>query len=156
MKHYWLFKSEPDAFSLTNLRDSDGGVAFWDGVRNYQARNYLRDSIALGDGVLFYHSRIKEPAVVGLAEVVKAGYPDPTQFDTEAPYFDAKSSPDKPRWYGVDVRFVAAFERPVTLQEIRGLNALESMALVNRSRLSIQPVELEAWTIICGLGGISA
>ena len=109
----------------------------------------------MGDGVFFYHSRIKEPAVVGVAEVVKAGYPDPTQFDSKAAYFDAKSSLEKPRWYGVDIRFVEAFERPVTLQEIRGISALESMALVNRSRLSIQPVELKAWDIICGLGGIS-
>ena len=156
MKSYWLFKSEPDAFSLSDLKNESRGVAFWDGVRNYQARNFLRDSVSVGDGVLFYHSRIKEPAVVGLAEVVKAGYPDPTQFDVDAEYFDPKSDPEKPRWYGVEIRYAEEFERAVTLKEIKEMPSLSTMALVNRSRLSIQPVLPEAWTIICGLGGSSA
>ena len=156
MASYWLFKSEPDAFAIDDLRSEPGSVSFWDGVRNYQARNFLRDQVAVGDRVFFYHSGIKDPAVVGVAEVVEAGYPDPTQFDADAPYFDPKSSPESPRWYGVDIRFIGAFEREVTLREIRTMPELESMPLVNRSRLSIQPVSREAWDIICVLGGFSA
>ena len=156
MSAYWLFKSEPDAFSIEHLRAEPKSTAFWDGVRNYQARNYLRDEVAQGDQVFFYHSGIKSPAVVGVAEVVRSGYPDPTQFDPDASYFDPKSRPESPRWYGVEIRFSDLFTRAVTLAEIRSTPGLEAMPLVNRSRLSIQPVSREAWKIICTLGGISA
>ena len=156
MSAYWLFKSEPYAFSIDDLRAEPESTAFWDGVRNYQARNYLRDAVDLGDRVFFYHSGVKEPAVVGVAEVVRAGYPDPTQFDSGAEYFDPKSSLESPRWYGVDIQFVGSFERPVTLALIKDTPALAEMPLVNRSRLSIQPVSMKAWKLICKLGGYSA
>ena len=156
MSAYWLFKSEPYAFSIDDLKAEPNSTAFWDGVRNYQARNYLRDTVALGDLVFFYHSGVKEPAVVGVAEVVKAGYPDPSQFDSEAEYFDPKSNPDSPRWYGVEIQFVDTFDRAVSLSEIKNTPSLDSMPLVNRSRLSIQPVSAEAWRIICSMGGFLA
>ena len=156
MSAYWLFKSEPYAFSLDDLKAEPEGTAFWDGVRNYQARNYLRDTVKLGDRVFFYHSGVKAPAVVGVAGVVREGYPDPAQFDSRAEYFDPKARLDSPRWYGVDIRFEGAFEKPVTLATIKGTPSLAEMPLVNRSRLSIQPVSSKAWKVICKLGGYSA
>ncbi len=150
----WLFKSEPGCFSIDDLRKRPGMTEHWDGVRNYQARNYLRDSIKPGDQVLFYHSNIPEPVVVGIAEVVRAGYSDFTAFDPEGDHFDPKSSPDEPIWYMVDVRFVAAMPRPVTLERIKENPLLADMPLVKRSRLSIQPVTPEQWRIILAMGGM--
>lgn len=150
-KRYWLFKSEPDAYSI-DMMEKDG-VEPWDGIRNYQARNLLRDEIKLGDGVLFYHSRVAPMAVVGVCEVVEEGSPDETQFDPESRYFDPKSDPDDPRWYWVRIRFREKFARPVTLQEIKADPRLQDMMLVRKgSRLSIQPVSVEEWRHIVKLG----
>ncbi len=151
---YWLFKSEPGCFSIHDLANRPGMTEHWDGVRNYQARNYLRDSIKPGDLVLFYHSNIAEPAVVGIAEVVRGGYADFTAFDPESDHFDPKSSPAAPIWYMVDVRFVATLARPVTLEKIKENPLLADMPLVRRSRLSIQPVTPEQWRIILTMAGM--
>ncbi|MBI1921577.1 MAG: EVE domain-containing protein [Geobacter sp.] len=152
---YWLFKSEPGAFSIEDLRNRPGMTEPWDGVRNYQARNYLRDAVKPGDLVLFYHSNIPEPAVVGIAEVVRGGYPDHTAFDPGSEHFDPKSSPAAPTWYMVDVRYVDAMPRPVTLEQIKGNPLLTAMPLVKRSRLSIQPVTPEEWRTILAMGGMA-
>jgi len=153
--HYWLFKSEPSSFSLEDLKNLPGSTEHWDGVRNYQARNYLRDEVQIGDKVLFYHSNIPEPAIVGIAEVVKAGYPDWTARDPESAHFDTRSTPAKPVWFMVDVRFVKTFPRPVTLAKLKSIPALAGMVLLKRSRLSIQPVREEEWLLILTLGGVT-
>ena len=151
--NYWLFKTEPSAFSLDDLKNLPGMTEHWDGVRNYQARNFLRDTIKAGDLVLFYHSNIPEPAVVGIARVVREGYPDFTALDPESGHFDPKASAEKPIWFMVDVRYVEALKRPVTLERIKGNPLLADMPLVKRSRLSIQPVMPEEWRIILAMGG---
>ena len=151
---YWLFKSEPGCFSIEDLANRPGMTEHWDGVRNYQARNYLRDAVKPGDLVLFYHSNIPMPEVVGIAEVVRGGYPDFTAFDPGSEHFDPKSSAGAPVWYMVDVRFVSAMPRPVTLEQIKGNPLLADMPLVKRSRLSIQPVTPEEWRIILAMGGM--
>ena len=153
MPNYWLFKSEPSSFSLDDLKNRPGRTEHWDGVRNYQARNYLRDQVKVGDLVLFYHSNIAEPAVVGIAEVVREGYPDFTAFDPQSKYFDPRSTPEKPAWYMVDVRFVRELSRPVTLSELKETPALSGMPLLNRSRLSIQPVGKDQWAEILRMAG---
>ncbi len=155
MPNYWLFKSEPSSFSLDDLKSRPDATEHWDGVRNFQARNFLRDQIKVGDQVLFYHSNIAEPAVVGLAEVVREGYPDFTAFDPASKYFDPRSNPEKPTWFMVDVRFVRALPRPVTLAELKTIPELSEMALLNRSRLSVQPVRKEEWDRIMKLAGIA-
>ncbi|WP_282003033.1 EVE domain-containing protein [Geotalea uraniireducens] len=154
-RRYWLFKSEPSCFSFADLQSRPDGTEHWDGVRNFQARNFLRDEIAVGDGVLFYHSNIAEPAVVGLAEVVRGGYPDWTAFDPAAEHFDPQSRREEPRWYMVDVRYVRPLLRPVTLAEMKLHPALAGMALLHRSRLSVQPVTGAEWTYILQLGGVA-
>ncbi|HXV77371.1 MAG TPA: EVE domain-containing protein [Candidatus Polarisedimenticolaceae bacterium] len=152
-RRYWLLKSDPDTFGLRELKASPGRRTVWDGVRNYQARNYLRDEMRIGDGVLFYHSRSQPPAVVATAEVVRAGYPDPTQFDRRAKAHDPHSSRDDPRWYAVDIRLDREFDRPVTLPELRTAAGLERMVLLRKgSRLSVQPVSADEWKIILRLG----
>jgi predicted RNA-binding protein with PUA-like domain len=153
---YWLFKSEPGCFSLDDLKNRQDMTEHWDGVRNYQARNFLRDSVKVGDRVLFYHSSIPEPAVVGTAEVVREGYPDFTAFDPSNEHFDPKSSAGSPVWFMVDVRYSGTFERPVTLEQIKGNQLLADMPLVRRSRLSIQPVTPEEWRVILAMGGVGA
>lgn len=153
---YWLFKSEPGCFSFDDLKNRPDMTEHWDGVRNYQARNYLRDAVKAGDRVLFYHSNIPAPCIVGIAEVVRPGYPDFTARDPDSGHFDPKSSPGNPVWYMVDVRAVAAFERPVTLERIKEHPLLADMPLVRRSRLSIQPVMPEEWRIILAMGGATA
>ena len=150
---YWLFKTEPSAFSLDDLKKRPDMTEHWDGVRNYQARNFLRDVITVGDLVLFYHSNIPEPAVVGIARVVRAGYPDFTALDPESDHFDPKATAEKPIWYMVDVRYVETLPRPVTLEAIKANPLLAGMPLVNRSRLSIQPVTPEEWRVILAMGG---
>lgn len=135
---YWLMKSEPSDYSIDDLeRDRR---EHWDGVRNYQARNLMRDQMEVGDRVLFYHSNAKPPGVVGLAEVASEAYPDHTQFDPDDPHFDPKSDPDDPRWIMVDVQFVEKLPRMVGLPELREYPELSDMVLLNRSRLSVQPV----------------
>lgn len=151
---YWLFKSEPGCFSFEDLRNRPGMTEHWDGVRNFQARNFLRDQIKKGDRVLFYHSSIPQPAVVGIAEVVREGYPDHTALDPNGEHFDPKASPQDPKWYMVDVHYLQPLPKPVTLEEIRSNPLLAEMPLVNRSRLSIQPVTSDQWRIIIAMGGL--
>ena len=136
---YWLFKTEPDTYSIDDLRQEQR--CGWEGIRNYQARNRLRDEVKKGDQVFIYPSSCKVPAIVGLAEVVRDAYPDPTQFDPGAPYYDPKSDPDAPRWLRVDVAYRRHFPHPVTLRDIKADPTLAGMELVNRSRLSIQHVD---------------
>jgi len=153
MARHWLMKSEPDVFSIDDLAKARNQTTGWDGVRNYQARNLLRDEIAVGDGVLFYHSSVDPPAVVGLARVVKAAYPDPTQFDSKSDYYDKDSKRDEPRWFSVDIAFDRKLPRPVTLPELRAEPALADMVLLRRgSRLSVQPVTPAEWKKILALG----
>jgi predicted RNA-binding protein with PUA-like domain len=152
-RRYWLFKSEPNVFSIDDLARSPGRTTCWEGVRNYQARNMLRDEIGKGDGVLFYHSRVSPMAVVGTARVVREGYVDDTQFDRRSRYHDPRSDPENPRWYMVDIRLERKFQRPVTLEELRATPGLESMMLLRRgSRLSVQPVTAEEFRIVTKLG----
>jgi predicted RNA-binding protein with PUA-like domain len=150
-KRYWLMKSEPDAYSIDDL-DRDG-VTAWEGVRNYQARNLLRDEIRVGDGVLFYHSSTQPPGVIGLAEVVHESYPDRSQFDPASPYFDPKSTPEAPRWFVVDVRFVERFAAVVPLAVLQTTPGLEGMLVTKKGmRLSVQPVTPEEWGIVVAMG----
>ena len=151
---YWLVKSEPGDFSWDDLWRSPRRTTSWEGVRNYQARNFLRDGMKPGDLVLFYHSSTDAPAVVGIAEVAREAYADPTAFDPRDPHFDAKSKRDAPTWMAVDIRAVEAFHRPVTLAELRGTKGLEQMALLQKgSRLSVQPVSEREFAIVRQLGG---
>jgi predicted RNA-binding protein with PUA-like domain len=152
---YWLFKSEPDVFSIDDLLAAPKMTTFWEGVRNYQARNFLRDAIKKGDGVLFYHSNAEPTAVVGTAHVVREGYPDPAQFDKKNEYYDAAAKVDAPRWFGVDIKADRKFAKPVTLQEIKATSVLKNMVLVQRgARLSVQPVTADAWRRILAMGGL--
>ena len=154
-RRYWLLKSEPSAYSFGDLLKERDRTAEWDGVRNFQARNTLRDEMKLGDGVLFYHSNTKPTAVVGTATVVREGYPDDTAWDPESDHPDPKSTPEDPVWYMVDIKAEAEFERPVTLEEIKAHPRLGNMVLVKRSRLSVQPVTFDEWRTIVELGGKS-
>lgn len=152
--NYWLFKTEPGCFSFDDLKNRPDMTEHWDGVRNFQARNFLRDTVAVGDRVLFYHSSIPEPAIVGLAEIVRAGYPDSTALNPDAEHFDPKATADKPIWYMVDVRYSEPLQRIVTLESIRRNPLLADMPLVKRSRLSIQPVSEAEWKIILIMGRV--
>lgn len=148
--HYWLMKSEPDAFSIDDL--ARVGTEPWTGVRNYQARNFMRDGMKPGDGVLFYHSSCDEPGVVGIAEVASEAYPDPTQFDRKSDYYDAASKPDNPRWTLVDVAFKRKLKRTISLTELREQPKLEDFALLRRgNRLSVLPVSKAEWNCILAL-----
>jgi len=148
-KQYWLFKSEPGTFSITDLEKAPDKTTCWDGVRNYQARNFLSKQVASGDHVFFYHSNTEPPAIVGIAQVAKAGYPDPSAFNPKSKYFDEKSDPEDPAWYSVDIKHVKTFKRPVTLSELRGNAKLKGMVLLQKgSRLSIQPVSEKEWKAI--------
>ena len=148
--HYWLMKSEPDAFSIDDL--ARARTEPWTGVRNYQARNYMRDGMRPGDGVLFYHSSCAEPGVVGLAEVASPAYPDPTQFQRKSDYFDPKSTPENPRWMLVDVSFRRKLKRTITLTELKQQAGLDGFALLQRgNRLSVLPVSKAEWACILAL-----
>jgi len=154
--NYWLMKSEPGCFSLDDLERSPGGAAAWDGVRNFQARNLLRDEIRAGDGVLFYHSSCAAPAIVGVAEVVKGGYPDHTALDPRSAHFDPRAAPDNPIWYMVDVKFRARLAHPLTRDQLRFHPVLAGMLVLQRgSRLSVQPVKEQEWRAILALSGLS-
>lgn len=153
-RRFWLFKSEPSCFSFDDLKACPDSTEHWDGVRNFQARNLLRDEIKPGDGVLFYHSSIAEPAVVGVAEVVRGGYPDWTALDPGAAHFDHRASSDNPIWFMVDVRYVRPLKTPVTLNEMKMHSELSGMVLLKRSRLSVQPVTRQEWEHILRLGGV--
>lgn len=150
--NYWLMKSEPDVFGIDHLRKRPHQTEHWDGVRNYQARNMLRDQMRVGDRVFFYHSNCAEPGIVGLARIVRAGYPDHTALNPDSKYYDPKSDPDNPRWYMVDVQFERKLKRTITLNELKAHPELADMPLVRRgSRLSIMPVTAAQWQYILGL-----
>lgn len=156
-KRYWLMKSEPEVYSFTDLKKDKNQTTCWEGVRNYQARNLLRDQISVGDEVFFYHSRVDPMHIAGIAKVVRAGYPDPFQFDAKSKYFDSGSNPDDPRWYCVDLKYQKEFRRPVTLRELKSVPGLEDMVLTRKgSRLSVQPVSAEEWKIIVALSKTAA
>lgn len=149
-RRYWLMKSEEDVYSIRDLERD--GTTHWEGVRNYEARNIMRDEMRPGDGVLFYHSNADPPGVAGLARVAREGYPDSYAFDRKSPYYDPKSDPESPRWFMVDVAFGEAFDEVVTLEEIRKTPELGEMALVKRPRLSVQPVAKEEFQLIRKMG----
>lgn len=143
---YWLMKSEPEEFSIDDLKNRPKRTEPWDGVRNYQARNMLRDEMRKGDEVFFYHSNCETPGIAGIAKVVREGYPDPTAFNPTDKHFDPKSNPDEPRWFLVDVQFVRKLKRVIPLSELKAEAALKDLLLVRRgNRLSIMPVTKKHW-----------
>jgi predicted RNA-binding protein with PUA-like domain len=147
--NYWLMKSEPEAFSIDDLQAMPDQTEHWDGVRNYQARNMMRDDMKEGDLVFFYHSNCKEPGIVGIMQVVREGYPDFTAFDPESKYFDPKSDPANPRWIMVDINFVRTLKRLLSLTELKQYDELTGMQLLRKgNRLSITPVTEEQWAFI--------
>jgi predicted RNA-binding protein with PUA-like domain len=150
MSRCWLMKSEPEVYSVHDLA-RDGSTS-WEGVRNYQARNFMRDDMRVGDRVLYYHSNADPTGVAGLATVSRAGYPDPAARDPESEYFDPRAGDDDPRWYMVDIAYAEAFPRVVTLDELRATPGLEKMLVINKSRLSVQPVTEEEYAIVVRLG----
>ena len=155
-RHYWLMKSEPKVFSIDDLAGSPKSTTSWDGVRNYQARNFMR-AMKIGDQVLFYHSNANPPAVVGVAEVVRAAYPDATQFDKRDSHYDPAGNPAQPRWDMVDIRFVRKFLAPLSLDLLRAKAALKGMELLRKgSRLSVQPVRAAEWNEIIRLEEVQA
>ena len=148
-KQYWLLKTEPTTFSFDDLWKAPKRTTFWDGVRNFQARNTLRDKMKVGDLVFIYHSSTDPTGIVGIAEVVREGYPDPTAFDPKDSHYDPKSKRDNPAWYVVDVKAVKPFKEIVTLESLRKMKGLEKMTLLQKgSRLSVQPVTPDEWAII--------
>jgi predicted RNA-binding protein with PUA-like domain len=150
--NYWLMKSEPDTFGINDLQNRPNQIEHWDGVRNYQARNMMRDEMKIGDQVFFYHSNCAEPGIVGIMEVVKEGYPDFLAFDAEDVHFDPKSDPAKPTWMMVDVKYVRTLSRTITLTELKHKSELADLALVRRgNRLSIMPVSKAQWDFILSL-----
>lgn len=155
--NHWLLKSEQDVFSFDDLLKAPKKTTCWDGVRNYQARNTLRDLMKKGDKVFFYHSNSDPTGIAGICEVVKEGYPDHTALDPKHDHFDPKSTPTAPIWMMVDVKAVQALPRVITLAELKGVKGLEKMALLQKgSRLSVQPVTAKEWAIVCGLAGVPA
>jgi predicted RNA-binding protein with PUA-like domain len=151
-KQYWLMKSEADCFSYDDLMAAENQTTHWDGIRNYEVRNMLRDDVRVGDLVLFYHSNGKPPGVAGIAEVVRPGYPDFTAFDKKHDHFDPKSKPDSPTWYMVDLKAVEKFSHFVGLPELREKPELAEMALFRRNRLSVTPVDNVEFAIIRKMG----
>jgi predicted RNA-binding protein with PUA-like domain len=153
VRRYWLVKSEPDVFSFADLVASPNGTTCWDGVRNYQARNFMRDDMKRGDLVFFYHSGADPAAIVGVATVEREAYADPTAFDPRDPHFDPKSRADAPTWMAVDLRAIEPLVRPLVLADLRRVKGLENMALLQKgSRLSVQPVTEQEWEIVYRLG----
>lgn len=151
---YWLVKSEPEEFSIDDLAQRPDKHDHWDGVRNYQARNMLRDQMRKGDRIFFYHSNCAEPGIVGIAEIVREGYPDHTAFDPDDKHYDPKSDPDDPRWYMVDIRFVRKLSRTLSLQELKKhfTGELKGFQLLQRgNRLSVMPVDEQQWKFILSL-----
>ncbi len=150
--NYWLMKSEPETFSIDDLKSLPKKTEHWDGVRNYQARNMMRDEMKKGDQIFFYHSNCKPPGIVGTAEVVKEAYPDHTAFDPESKYYDPKSDPNNPRWMMVDIKFKQKFKHMISLDDLRQIPALEKLALLRKgNRLSVMPVSQHEWDTILEL-----
>ena len=151
---YWLVKSEQDCFSIDDLEKAPKKTTFWDGVRNYQARNFLRDSMKKGDLVFFYHSNSDPSAIAGIAEIVKEGYPDHTAFDPENDHYDPKSDKKNPTWFMIDIRHVKTFKKPLSLEQLKKVAALSEMMLLQKgSRLSVQPVTEAQWQQVVKLAG---
>lgn len=149
---HWLFKSEPDVFGIDDLASQPGQTDHWDGVRNYQARNFMRDRMQVGEQAFFYHSNTREPGVVGIVEIAREAYPDHTAFDPEDPHYDPRSDPDNPRWFMVDVKFVRKLDRTITLTELKQHPELTDLQLVRKgNRLSVMPIEDHHWEFILSL-----
>ncbi len=142
---YWLFKTEPDAFSIDDLKNTPEQTSMWDGVRNYQARNFMRDDMKQGDLVMIYHSSCKAVGVVGIATITRDAYPDPTQFDLNSDYYDAKATTDNPRWFVVDVKYQSHLKKRVSLQAIKANESITEIALKKGGRLSVMPVTEHDW-----------
>ncbi len=154
-RRFWLMKSEPHCFSFDDLAARPDGIEPWDGVRNFKARNLLRDEIRAGDGVLFYHSSIPEPAVVGVARVVRPGYPDHTALDPRSGHFDPKATLERPIWYMVDVQHIAPLPHLLTRDDLRRHPVLAGMEVLRKgNRLSVQPVTAEQWRTVLQVGGL--
>ena len=151
--NYWLFKTEPEEYSIEDLKIEKTGHGIWDGIRNYQARNILRDQVQVGDGVLIYHSSCKRVGVAGVAKVIRGAYPDPAQFNELSPYFDVKATCANPRWFCVDITYQREFEQIYSLKQIKINPALQDMVLLKQSRLSIQPVTADQWQAIIYAAG---
>jgi predicted RNA-binding protein with PUA-like domain len=151
---YWLINSEPDVFSYEDLEKAPKKTTCWDSVRNSSARNFMRDGMKKGDLAFYYHSNAEPSGIVGICEVVREGYPDPTAWDPQHDYFDPKSDPDMPTWYMVDVKAVQPFRTMVTLPQLKADPALTEMALIKVGRLSVVPVAAPEWAHICQLGGL--
>lgn len=151
MAKRWLFKAEPEVYGIEHLAAEPHQTGRWDGIRNYQARNFLRDQITLGDELLLYHSHCKRPGVVGTARVVKTAYPDPTQFNPDSPYFDVKATPENPRWVSVDIQLQEVFSPGIPLTVIKQQPSLATMTLLRQARLSIQPVSASEWKALHAL-----
>lgn len=153
-RRYWLLKTEPEVFSIHDLLKAPGATTHWDGVRNYQARNYMRDQMQKGDGVIIYHSNADPPAIAGIATIAREGYPDHTQFDPAHHHYDPDAKEASPSWFMVDVKGVKAFTRTLELPELRTIPGLERMVLLQKgSRLSVQPVAPAEWDLILHLAG---
>jgi predicted RNA-binding protein with PUA-like domain len=149
MANYWLMKSEPGCFSIDDLKNMPNQTEHWDGVRNYQARNMMRDDMKIGDLVFFYHSNAKPSGIVGIATVVKEGYPDHTAFDPDDQHFDPKSDPDNPRWMMVDIKFKKKFKDIISLEQLKNMPELDGMTLLKKGcRLSVMPVDSAHWQAI--------
>ena len=149
---YWLMKSEPDVFGIDDLARCPGKTEHWDGIRNYQVRNMMRDEMKKGDEALFYHSNCKEPGIVGIMKVAKEAYPDFTAFEPKSKYYDPKSDPQNPRWLMVDMKLVRKFKRNITLQELKNSKSLAEMLILRRgNRLSVTPITKKQWDYILKL-----
>ncbi|MXZ81213.1 MAG: EVE domain-containing protein [Gammaproteobacteria bacterium] len=152
---YWLMKNEPEDFSIDDLEKV--GVEHWDGIRNYQVRNFMRDEMSVGDLAFFYHSNCKVPGIVGMMEIVSEAYPDHTAWDPDEHYYDPRSKPESPVWLMVDVRYLRTFSSPVTLKALRACPELADMRILQRgNRLSVTPLSPEHWNFILGLAGEGA
>jgi predicted RNA-binding protein with PUA-like domain len=149
--NYWLFKSEPDEFGIDQLAAEPGQTARWDGIRNYQARNNLRDRVKRGDRVLFYHSSCRQTGIAGTMEVLQAAYPDPAQFDPDSKYYDPKSTAENPRWFCVDVRLLERFPSVIPTKLLRSMPATADLSIFRQGRLSIAPVTRTQWRAIAAL-----
>lgn len=150
-RNYWLFKAEPHIYGIEHLAAAPDKIGRWDGIRNYQARNFLRDQVALNDEVFIYHSSCKNVGIVGTAKIVKTAYPDPTQFNPESDYYDPESTHENLRWVSVDIQLQNTFSRTISLAELKQQPALQDIVLLKQARLSTQPVTKAEWKFILGL-----